>query len=66
MDPDQTAPKRSSLIRVHSDCFNDKIESEVHLNICSRRSYQTTHSGIKYSGGVRVIARPAAPGFILF
>ena len=23
----------SSLIRVHSDCFHDEIQSEVHLNI---------------------------------
>ena len=26
----------SSLIRVHSVCFNDKIQSEVHLNMYGR------------------------------
>ena len=27
----------NSLIWVHNICFHDKILSEVHLNICSRR-----------------------------
>ena len=35
----------SSLIRVHSVYFNDKILSEVYLNIWSRRKNQTTLSG---------------------
>ena len=36
MDPDQTAP----LIRLHSVCFHDKIDSEVLLNIYnSHRKY---------------------------
>ena len=35
IDPDQTFP-RSSLIRVNSFYFHDKISPEVHLNICSR------------------------------
>ena len=30
--------ERSSLIRVPSVCFHDKILSEVHLNICSRQN----------------------------
>ena len=34
----------SSLIRVRGVCFNDKIKSEMHLNICSRRKKQTTMS----------------------
>ena len=34
-DPDQAAPK-SGLIRVHGVCSHDKIQSIVHLNICSR------------------------------
>ena len=34
-DSDQTAPFRSSLIRVHNVCLYDKVLSEVHL-ICSR------------------------------
>ena len=40
MDPDQTA-----LIRNHSVCFHDKIYSQVHLNICSRRKMQRIFSG---------------------
>ena len=32
----------SKLIGVHSVCFFDKIKSEVHLDICSRRKKQTT------------------------
>ena len=35
IDPDQTL-SRSSLIRVYSVYFHDKISPEVHLNICSR------------------------------
>ena len=34
--------------RVHSVGFQDKIKSEVHLNICSRRKKQATFSGQKY------------------
>ena len=55
MDPHQTAPKGSSLIRVHIVCFHEKIKSEVHLNICSRRKKQT-FLGQKNSGGNRVKA----------
>ena len=35
IDPDQTFP-RSSLVRVYSVYFHDKISPEVRLNICSR------------------------------
>ena len=35
IDPDQTFP-RSSLIRVSSVYFHDKISPDVRLNICSR------------------------------
>ena len=36
MNPDQTAPMGSSLIRVHSVCFHDIILSEVLLNVYNR------------------------------
>ena len=54
MDPDQTAPKGSSLIKVHIVFFYEKIYSELHLNICSRRKKQTEFVGQKSSGGIRV------------
>ena len=38
---------RSSLIRVHSVCCHDKIQSAVHLNIYSRRKKQMTMLGQK-------------------
>ena len=41
MDPNQTAPHGSSLIRIYIVCFNEKIMSEVHLNIYSRCKKQT-------------------------
>ena len=48
MDPVQTAPKGAvSLIRVYIVCFHDKIQSEVHLSICSRRKMHTTFLGQK-------------------
>ena len=47
MDPDQTAPQRSSLIRVHNVCFHDKIKFEIFLDICSRCIKQTAFSGQK-------------------
>ena len=43
--------RESSLIRVHSVCFHDKIQSEVHLNICNRRNKQTAFSGQKIFAG---------------
>ena len=50
MDPDQTAPKGSSLIWVQRVCFLDK-SSEVYLRsicyTCIRRYKQTTFSGQK-------------------
>ena len=50
MNPDQTAPFRSSLIRVQSSAFMTK---EVHLNIYSRRKKQT-FSEQKNTGGTKV------------
>ena len=43
-----------SLIRVHSVCFYyDKINSVVHLIICSRHNKQITFSGQKYWKAIR-------------
>ena len=47
IDPDQTAPLGSSLIRVDIVCLHENILSEVHLNICSRCKKQTIISGQK-------------------
>ena len=41
----------SSLIRVHSVCFHDKIKSEVHLNISSSRKKEPLFSGQKILAG---------------
>ena len=34
--------------------FRDKVNSEVYIDICSRRKKQTTFAGQKDSGGIRV------------
>ena len=39
IDPDQTVFPGSSLVRVYSVYFHDKISSEVHLNIFSRHHF---------------------------
>ena len=44
----------SNLIRVISVCLYHKIKSEVNLNICSRCKRQTTFSGQKNIGGLRI------------
>ena len=49
MEPDQTAPAGSSLIRVHSVCFHDKIWPEVQKNKAdkkSRRRFQDKKVGV--------------------
>ena len=46
------------LIRVHIVWFHEKIESEVHLNLCSRHKKQTTFSGPKKNSG-RIKQYPA-------
>ena len=37
----------SSLNRVHSLCFHDKVKPERHLNICNRRKMQTKNTKTK-------------------
>ena len=53
MDPDQTAPIGSSLIRVHIVCFHEKVKSEVHLST-SQQMYKADIFHDKNSGGIRV------------
>ena len=50
MGPDQTAPRGSSLIRVHIVCFHEK---ETGL-MCRRREKQNTFQEKNNSGGIRV------------
>ena len=54
IDPDQTV-FGSSLVRVYSVYFHDKISPEVHLNICSRL-ISRHHFQDKLTGMFRVIS----------
>ena len=42
------------ILRRDGVSFHETILSEVHMNICSRPKMQTTFSGQKNSGGIRV------------
>ena len=64
MDPDQTAPKGSSLIKAHIVYFHEKIKSEVHSNICSRHK-KGEFSEPKNSGEIRVNLKSLGPRFLL-
>ena len=54
MDPDQTAPFRSSLIRVHTVCLYAKCKFEKFARRYSRRLKQTTFSDADFLGALRV------------
>ena len=56
----QYGPRRgASLIRVYSVCFHQKIQSEVHLNICNRSKKQTSSGQKKNTGRIRVEQKSA-------
>ena len=50
VDPDQTAPFRSSLIWVHTVCLYAKCKFEKFARRCSRRYKQTTFSDADFLG----------------